>query len=88
MRSHYPDAIILVAVGPSLSGNLRAVVIDALQTIVAQTTVGNIHFIDFGVQSVDAAGNNAGCEFHPSIQTQKNMSAALVDAIRGYTGWL
>ena len=87
LRSSYPDAVIVVALGPLLSGNTRSVVMGALQSIIIQTTVGNVYLLDFGVQTVDSAGNGAGCEFHPSIQTQRNMSTILQNAIRGYTGW-
>ena len=86
LRSAYPDAVLLIALGP-LSGDTRDTVMGALQSIIAQTTNGNVNFIDFGVQTVDSAGNGAGCEFHPSIQTQENMSIALQNAIREYTGW-
>ena len=87
LRSAYPDAVIVVALGPLLSGDTRNVVIGALQSIIKQTTIGNVYPLDFGVQTVDSAGNGAGCEFHPSIQTQQNMSTTLQNAIRGYTGW-
>lgn len=87
LRSSYPNAVVLIALGPLLSGATRDLVEGALQALVARTTIGNVHFVDLGIQLVDSTGNGAGCEFHPSIQTHQNMSVTLQNAIGEYTGW-
>ena len=88
LRSSYPNAIVLVAMGPLLSGGTRDIVEGALQSVITQTSIGNIYLLDFGVQIVDSSGNGAGCEYHPSIQTQQNMSVTLQNAIKLHVGWM
>ncbi len=94
LRSHYPNAFILCAVGSMLSdgypvGEMHLThakqyiqgVVDARKKG-GDTKVG---FVDLGEQAPAADGY--GCDYHPSIATNQKMAAKLVTAIKAATGW-
>lgn len=87
LRSSYPSASILIAIGPLVHGETRNVVLNTLREVMAESNVGGLDLLDFGEQTVDSSGNGAACEYHPSLKTQREMSVTLESAIRQKTGW-
>ncbi|AKT41365.1 SGNH/GDSL hydrolase family protein [Chondromyces crocatus] len=93
LRTRYPDAHILCAVGPMLSdgfpqGEMRLTrVKQHLQTVIdtrQQAGDTRIGFVDLG--ELDPA-DGLGCDYHPNLTTHEKMATRLVDAIEAATGW-
>jgi lysophospholipase L1-like esterase len=85
IRSGYPDALILCAVAPLLSGgDLEAAEAGIRRAISGRTTAGDrrVAFVDL---SVDPIG--WGCDWHPSAATHEAMAARLVDILGRRLGW-
>jgi lysophospholipase L1-like esterase len=84
VRAHAPDAPILLATSPMLSGQARAQHRAYLDAIVA-------HFADPKITVVDIpeqlSTDGFGCDYHPNETTARKSAAALVPAVRAATGW-
>jgi lysophospholipase L1-like esterase len=92
IRSKYAQARIYVAIGPMLSGDTRTAAMTDLQAIVAtaKSTLPNgstISLIDFGTQMVDAEGNGAACDWHPTLATHLQMASQLATQIKKDMSW-
>ena len=93
VRERYPEAHIFCAVGPMLtdsyppgmqaSTTVRAVL---QETIKQRREAGDarVHYLDFG--SI-RANEGLGCDYHPTIATQKRMAETLTATLRETLGW-
>ncbi len=93
VRSRYPEAQIFCAVGPMLTDSyppgkqalttVRAVVTD---TVTKRREAGDarVHYLDFGNMR---ANEGLGCDYHPTIATQKRMAETLTATLRETLGW-
>ncbi len=92
IRSKYAKARIYVAIGPMLSGDTRKAALTDLQGIVATANSAlpngsTISLIDFGTQMVDAEGNGAACDWHPTLATHLQMATQLATQIKKDMAW-
>ena len=91
VRTNYPNARIYLAIGPMMEGTSRAAALADLQAIVqsaASLPNGNlIALMDFGVQNVDAQGNGAACDYHPTIATAAAMAAQVAATVHKDMQW-
>lgn len=82
LRSSYSSAKIILGIGPLLNGKVRDAVFGVLENVINATDVGDVYLLDFGIQTIDSAGNGAGCEYHPSLETHRRMAGTLENTIR------
>ncbi|HTM23501.1 MAG TPA: SGNH/GDSL hydrolase family protein [Kofleriaceae bacterium] len=89
VRGHYPDADIVIALSPMLSDGFpvgamhRTLAAGYLQDVVAGAG-SRVSYLALDEQ-LDSDG--LGCDYHPGQVTQQKMAAALVEHVRGLTGW-
>jgi lysophospholipase L1-like esterase len=87
VRSKYPDALILCAIGPLLYGTgltnattyINAIVQDA-----NQKGDSKIKVLDFGSQD---ASQGTGCDWHPNTAEQQRMADILSAELKKSLGW-
>jgi lysophospholipase L1-like esterase len=87
IRGHYPNAWILIAQSPMVSGDSRTKMAGYLDQVVkARTSAGDtkIAFMDLAEQD---ANDKFGCDYHPSKTTQAKMATQAVAKLRAVTGW-
>ncbi len=87
VRGHYPNAFILLVVGPMIGEPDHTTAVNYVQGVVnTQAAAGDTQmgFLDLGIQD---ANNGLGCDYHPSLATQQIMATALEGAIRQAMGW-
>ena len=88
VRTHYPHAYILGAVGSMMVGPNLAKNIAYVKSAVGAANAGGdprVSFVDLGVQDGNASGY--GCDYHPSVATDQLMADKLTAAIKALTGW-
>jgi lysophospholipase L1-like esterase len=88
IRGHYPDALIVCAVGSMLGEPQHTAALDyAKSAVAARAKDGdtNLSTVDLGIQDTDADGT--GCEYHPTTKTDQKMADKLVAKIRSLKGW-
>jgi lysophospholipase L1-like esterase len=78
IRAKYPDAYILLTIGPL--GNNAATY---LQNVVTQSNDAKVSY--FALQQLTAA--DAGCDYHPNVGRQLIMGQAAAAAIKAKLGW-
>ena len=93
VRGHYPKAFIFVALGPLLSDDYPygeqhlTLARQFLKTIVAdEAGQGDSRIAMIEFPSL-AETDPMGCDWHPNVDTQKQMAAQLSSAIRDAVGW-
>jgi lysophospholipase L1-like esterase len=84
IRAKYPNAPILGALSPMLSGASRSAARTAIQAAIGAAADPKATYFEFDEQS---AADGYGCDYHPSQVTQKKMSDKLVPAIKSAAGW-
>lgn len=93
VRSRYPDAHILCTVGPMLTDsyppgmNALTTVRTAVQaTVEAHNHAGDarVSYLEYGAPR---AGEGLGCDYHPTIATQRRMAGTLTAALKEKLGW-
>ena len=92
IRGKYAQARIYVAIGPMLGSTTRAAALTDLKAVIATAnkTLPNgdsIALLDFGTQVVDAAGNGAACDWHPTPATHLKMANQLVTQLKKDMQW-
>jgi lysophospholipase L1-like esterase len=83
IRSHYPDAHVIVASSPMLGEPNRSIARGYLEQVV-DAAGARVTFLDLAEQM---AADGYGCDYHPSGATHQKMADVLVPAIRAVTGW-
>jgi lysophospholipase L1-like esterase len=93
VRSVYPRAVILCALGPMLTDNYPAGAHALTRARVYITQVvgqlqaagdARVSFLEFPSQDF---ANGLGCDYHPSVKTHRLMGEQLSRALRGLLGW-
>jgi lysophospholipase L1-like esterase len=87
LRGYYPNAFIVCALGPMLGDPNLTTARGYIQGVVsARTAAGDsrISFVEFTPQN---GSLGYGCDYHPTLATQQQMSTTLVAAIQTLTGW-
>lgn len=87
LRSQYPNALLLCALGSMLSGADRSNVEQFLKEIVAE--LGDkgdkqVKLLDLGTQDALAG---TGCSWHPNVAEDARMAALLAAELRASLGW-
>jgi hypothetical protein len=88
IRMHYPNALILCAVGSMLGGqSLTQAKAYTHQVIAARAAAGdsNMDFVDVGEQDGNVDGY--GCDYHPTVATDQKMADKLVAKIKALKNW-
>lgn len=86
VRTRYPDATLLAALSPMLSGAARLRAADYLDEVIARAAArgdGKVETIEFAEQVLE----ELGCDYHPGRLTHQQMAATLTARIRAITGW-
>lgn len=87
LRAKHPQARIVAATSPMLSGDnrtkLHAYVAGAIAARLAEGDA-KISLVDIAEQS---EADGYGCGYHPSVTTQKKMAAQLVAHVKAILGW-
>jgi hypothetical protein len=93
LRVRYPNAYIICALSPMLTDAMptspmeRSKARVSLQSVVrARRASGDtrVSYLEFDEQIAD---DGYGCDFHPSLETHRQMATKLASAIRSLTGW-
>jgi hypothetical protein len=87
IRSKYPDALILCAVGSMLSGTDRTNAIAYINELVTERGAQGdekIKLLDLGTQD---ASKGTGCSWHPNVAEDARMAALLVAELESSLGW-
>lgn len=87
IRSKYPDALILCAVGSMLSGADRQSAMMLLGELVASRAAQGdqkVKLLDLGTQN---ALDGTGCSWHPNVAEDARMAALLAAELRASLGW-
>jgi len=86
VRERYPEAWILLTIGPSLDPGRKEQVVARLERVVsAREWSGErkIDIIDIGIQDTAVTG----CSWHPSAAEHERMGAILTEELRTRLGW-
>jgi lysophospholipase L1-like esterase len=93
VRHRYPDAQIFCTVGPLLTDSyppgkqaLTTVRAAVQATVAARNEAGDakVSYLEYGAPQ---AGEGLGCDYHPTIATQKRMATTLTAALKEKLGW-
>jgi hypothetical protein len=87
VRSKYPGAVILCALGPMLYGSGLDNARKYINDLVVRLNQGGdkkVRVLDFGQQNI-ALGS--GCDYHPNVTEHQRMAGLLVNALRADFGW-
>jgi len=87
LRQEYPDAHLLLTIGPMLDGaNLSAIKGHLQKVLTTRAGEGDtkMSFLEFPVQQQT---DGYGCDYHPSPTTNAKMSALLTAELKTRLGW-
>ena len=84
IRTNNPDAHIICAIGPMLSGSTLTRSRQAVQYAIEQFGDSKVSFLEFAPHS---AADGYGALWHPSKITQQKMANVLTEEIKRITGW-
>jgi lysophospholipase L1-like esterase len=87
LRGYYPNALIVCAVGPKLSGSHLAGARQYVMGIVSALKSAGDDRVDFLELPQAGPGDGSGCGGHASIATHKRMADTLVAALKPRLGW-
>ena len=87
LRQKYPDAHLLLTIGPMLDGaNLTAIKTHLQKVIATRAGEGDtkMSFLEFPVQQ---QADGYGCDWHPSPATNAKMATLLTAELKARLGW-
>ena len=87
VRSKYPDALILCAIGPLLYGTGLSNATSYINAVVAEANAAGdakIKVLNFGQQD---ATKGTGCDWHPNVNENQRMADLLVKELRMSLSW-
>ena len=87
VRSKYPDALILCAIGPLLYGTGLSNATSYINAVVAEVNAAGdprVKVMNFGQQD---AAKGTGCDWHPNVVENQRMADILVQELRATLGW-
>lgn len=93
VRSHYPDAYILLVAGPMVNNNspfsgaldlLKQYLDDIVST---RQQAGDTQIGDLQVAIQDCSKEQCGCDSHPNVSRQQTMADSVAAALKSAKGW-
>src|SRR6185369_9336946 len=84
VRSKYPSALIVCAVGSLMSGTDRDDAVKYIKEILTDLADKNAKFLDLGSQDVN---KSTGCDWHPSSAEDARMAGVLSADLKASLGW-
>lgn len=84
LRSTYPSAHIVAALGVMLGANEQAILKGYVQSAISATGDPNVSLLEMTPQD---GTDGFGCDYHPSAARQQKMAAALVTHLKQKLGW-
>jgi lysophospholipase L1-like esterase len=90
LRSAYPGAYVLCAIGPMLTDPQLSEQRAAVQAVIAaEQAAGDprIALVEFPPQDCGSTGSGCGCDDHPNAATHQAMATLLEGAIQSALGW-
>ncbi|RYE83806.1 MAG: endo-1,4-beta-glucanase, partial [Myxococcales bacterium] len=87
VRQHHPDAFVVLALGPLLSGGNLTKARGYLESIVEDRTKDGDTRISLVEMATQKQSNGLGCDYHPSLTTHQLMADTMTAAIKQLTGW-
>lgn len=84
LRPHYPNAWVIVAVSPMLSGTSRTQISAYLNGVVSTLQAAGdkrVAYFEYDFEQT------MGCQYHPDVATNQAMAAKIVPFIEQLTGW-
>jgi hypothetical protein len=90
LRTAYPNAFILGAVGPMLSGTNYTAAKTVITNVVSMRAAGGdakMALVEFPTQDCGSDGSACGCDYHPNAAEHQTMATILEGAIHTAIGW-
>ncbi len=84
IRPHYPNAWVVLAVSPMLSGTSRTQISAYLNGVVATLQAAGDKRVVYFEYDFE---RTMGCQYHPDVATNQAMAAKIVPFIEQLTGW-
>jgi lysophospholipase L1-like esterase len=93
VRSHYPNAYILLLTGPMVNSTfpfqgalalLKQYVDDVVST---RQAAGDTNIADLYLAAQDCGNEQCGCDSHPDVDRQQTMSNTIVKRLQKVLGW-
>lgn len=87
VRGSYPDAWIFCTIGPLPYGTGLSSAQVYLHTVVGDANASGdskVKYLDYGQQD---SSKGTGCDYHPNVAEDQNMSDVLVPALKAALGW-
>jgi hypothetical protein len=87
VRSKYPDALILCAIGPMLYGTGLSSATSYITAAVADVNAAGdpkVKVLNLGQQD---ASKGTGCDWHPNVAENQRMAELLIQELRASLGW-
>lgn len=84
LRPHYPNAWVILAVSPMLSGTSRAQISTYLNGVVSTLQAAGdkrVAYFEYDFEQT------MGCQYHPDVSTNQAMAAKIAPFIEQLTGW-
>lgn len=84
LRPHYPNAWVILAVSPMLSGTSRTQISTYLNGVVSALQAAGdkrVAYFEYDFEQT------MGCQYHPDVATNEAMAAKIVPFIEQLTGW-
>jgi lysophospholipase L1-like esterase len=84
LRAHYPDAYVIVANSPMLSGTSRTQNATYLTNVVSTLNAAGdkrVVYFEYDLET------SMGCQYHPDAATDQAMAAKILPVIEHLTGW-
>jgi lysophospholipase L1-like esterase len=85
LRSEYPNAVIVLMIGPMVEFNEKAKLVEYVQT--TQTNLDMAGDKKIKVVEVMQNANKVGCEYHPTSDTHQTMGDAIAAEVKLALGW-
>jgi lysophospholipase L1-like esterase len=92
VRKAYPDAWIILAVGPMLSDyypkTFKALskMRETINDVIAKLSDDRVQFFEFPL-NINSDSDATGCEWHPDVDQDKLMATKFEAALQKYLGW-
>ena len=87
LRRDYPEALVLVTVGPQLNGDTRTALVGSVQGAVSKRVAGGDEKVEFIELPLAEGGRRLGCDWHPGVDSQLGMANTLALKLKELLGW-
>lgn len=86
VRQEYPAAHLFALSGPLMFGHAAVAIETAVQRMQQETEDRRVDYVQID-NTLDAAGADFGCDWHPNVEGHKKIAAQLIPAIAAEMGW-